>query len=120
MESTLLKDFEEYLVKIAVKDRWSYKSVVAAATPGLDSVVMCHLLKEVGAKIIGVLSADGGPSCPDWVTNCQPVRWVNCIDDLVMCGVRPLRATGSGGGFDRVPGVLILELLRAQISERRV
>ena len=35
-------------------------------------------------------------------------------------GVRPHGWAGSGGGFDRMPGVLILELLRAQISERRV
>ncbi len=32
--------------------------------------------------------------------------------------VRPSQATGSGSGFDWVPGVLILELLRAQIAER--
>lgn len=34
--------------------------------------------------------------------------------------MHPFRATGSGGGFDGVPGALILELLRTQTSERRV
>lgn len=33
-------------------------------------------------------------------------------------GVRPWWQTGSGCGFDREPGVLILELLRAEIAER--
>ena len=32
---------------------------------------------------------------------------------VITHGVRPSKATGSGGSFDRVPGVLILELLRA-------
>jgi len=36
---------------------------------------------------------------------------------LPRCGVRPLGWTVSGCGFDRLPGVLILELYRAQISE---
>jgi hypothetical protein len=35
-------------------------------------------------------------------------------------GVRPCRWTGSGRGFDRLPGVLILELHRAEIAERGV
>src|SRR5208283_2855200 len=35
-------------------------------------------------------------------------------------GVRPCRWTGSGRGFDRLPGVLILELRRAEIAERGV
>ena len=35
-------------------------------------------------------------------------------------GVRPLEWTGSGCGFDRLPGVLILELRWAQITERGV
>jgi para-nitrobenzyl esterase len=35
-------------------------------------------------------------------------------------GVRPCRWTGSGRGFDRQPGVLILELRRAEIAERGV
>ena len=33
-------------------------------------------------------------------------------------GVRPHVRTGSLGGLDRMPGMLILELYRAQISER--
>ena len=35
-------------------------------------------------------------------------------------GVRPCGWTGSGRGFDRLPGVLILELRRAEIAERGV
>src|SRR6266481_604888 len=35
-------------------------------------------------------------------------------------GVRPQRWTVSGGGFDRLPGVMILELCRAQVAERGV
>jgi hypothetical protein len=35
-------------------------------------------------------------------------------------GVRPCGWTGSGGRFDRLPGVVILELRGAEISERRV
>lgn len=41
----------------------------------------------------------------------------NGVEDCPLIGVRPLKATGSGGGSDRVPGVLILELLRAQIAD---
>ena len=33
-------------------------------------------------------------------------------------GVRPWGWTGSGGGFDRLPGVVILELNRAWLAER--
>jgi hypothetical protein len=33
-------------------------------------------------------------------------------------GVRACGETGSGCGFDLEPGVLILELLRAEIAER--
>ena len=33
-------------------------------------------------------------------------------------GVRPLGRTGSSRGFDRLPSVLVLELLRAEIAER--
>jgi len=35
-------------------------------------------------------------------------------------GVRPCRRTGSGCGFDPGPGVLLLELARAEIAKRRV
>jgi len=35
-------------------------------------------------------------------------------------GVRPLGWTVSCGGFDSLPGVVILELCRAQIAERGV
>ena len=35
-------------------------------------------------------------------------------------GVRPLEWTGSGCGFDRLPGVLILELRWAQVAKRGV
>ena len=35
-------------------------------------------------------------------------------------GVRPYVQTGSLGGLDRMPGMLILELYRAQISKRGV
>jgi len=33
-------------------------------------------------------------------------------------GVGPWSRTGSGGGFDQVPGVLFLELHRAQVAKR--
>jgi hypothetical protein len=35
-------------------------------------------------------------------------------------GVGPWGRTGSSGGFDRRPGVLVLELLRAEVAEGRV
>jgi hypothetical protein len=35
-------------------------------------------------------------------------------------GVRPRGWTGSRGGFDPLPGVVILELREAQIAERGV
>ena|SRR5205814_939699 len=35
-------------------------------------------------------------------------------------GVRPWSWTGSRGGFDPLPGVVILELRRAQVAERGV
>src|ERR1700688_4356064 len=35
-----------------------------------------------------------------------------------MPGVRPWSWTRLGGGFDRLPGVVVLELGRAQITER--
>ena len=46
-------------------------------------------------------------------------RWTDGeTDDLLgTIGVRPFEWTGSGYGFDREPGVLILELLRAEIAE---
>ena len=44
----------------------------------------------------------------------------NLIDYITKFGVRPYVRTGSLGGLDRMPGVLILELNRAQISERGV
>ncbi len=39
---------------------------------------------------------------------------------LPMVGVRPLGWTGSSGSFDRLPGVLILELHGAEVTESRV
>lgn len=45
----MLNDFKEYLLKLGMFSYGRYKTFIAAATPGLDSVVMCHLLKEIGA-----------------------------------------------------------------------
>jgi hypothetical protein len=41
-----------------------------------------------------------------------------CIDRRVsLIGVRPWNRTGLRGGFDRLPGVVVLELSRTQIAE---
>ena len=39
----------------------------------------------------------------------------HCIGTPI--GVRPLKRTGLRGGFDRLPGVVLLELSRTQIAE---
>ena len=46
--------------------------------------------------------------------------WVISVILRALTGVRPLGWTVSCGGFDSLPGVVILELCRAQIAERGV
>jgi len=47
-------------------------------------------------------------------------QWHKATVRQVAIGVRPLGWTVSCGGFDSLPGVVILELCRAQIAERGV
>src|SRR5580693_9507698 len=46
--------------------------------------------------------------------------WRMVPNSATASGVRPQRWTVSGGGFDRLPGMVFLELCRAQVAERGV
>jgi len=84
----------------------------------------CALLSEVrsyaGSLIVGRIEA---ARCGIIALN--PPQQSHCTKSgqsqaWTPIGVRPWYRTDSGGGFDCLPGVLILELGRAQISERGV
>src|SRR5215813_10300211 len=63
-------------------------------------------------------------SVGDILAVCHPSGWwqrlPSSVQELLIRGVRTWSWTGSRGGFDPLPGVVILELRGAQVAERGV